>query len=57
MEKIRCKTCSHYLGGGCCEINLESECREGGGFEAFESKNKLINIDNSLTNKNEHDKI
>lgn len=40
MEEIRCKTCSHYLGGGCCEINLESECRDGGGFEAWESEDK-----------------
>ena len=31
-----CESCRHYLGGGCCRINLEAECREGGGFEAWE---------------------
>lgn len=30
--------CKHNLGGGACEINLEAECREGGGFEAWEAK-------------------
>lgn len=30
-----CETCRHYLGGGCCRINLEAEC-EAGEFEAWE---------------------
>ena len=34
---IPCESCTHYLGGGCCRMNLESECQEGG-FEAFEPK-------------------
>lgn len=34
-DNVSCDSCSHYLGGGCCRINLESECREGGGFEAW----------------------
>ena len=37
MSEIResCDGCAHYLGGGHCEIGLEYECREGGGFEAY----------------------
>lgn len=37
MEKNSCKGCRWYLGGGCCRINAEAECREGGGFELYES--------------------
>ena len=37
-DNVSCDSCSHYLGGGCCRINLESECREGGGFEAWASQ-------------------
>lgn len=33
-----CEGCAHDLGGGCCRINLEAECREGGGFEMWEHK-------------------
>ena len=32
-----CDTCRHYLGGGCCRINLEAECGKGE-FEAWEQK-------------------
>lgn len=32
-----CDTCRHYLGGGCCRINLEAECGKGE-FEAWEPK-------------------
>ena len=35
---IPCEGCKHDLGGGCCRINLETECREGGGYEAWEPK-------------------
>lgn len=35
---IPCEGCTHGLGGGHCRINLEAECREGGGYEAFEPK-------------------
>lgn len=38
-EKVSCDSCRHDLGGGACEINLEAECREGGGFEAWASQN------------------
>ena len=34
-EDVSCDSCYHYLGGGCCRINLEAECREGGGYEAW----------------------
>ena len=37
---IPCEACRHYLGGGCCRINLEPECREGGGYEAWEAAEK-----------------
>lgn len=32
-----CSGCKWYLGDGCCRINAEGECREGGGFELFEA--------------------
>lgn len=35
---MSCKGCRHDLGGGCCRINCEAECREGGGFELWEPK-------------------
>ena len=35
---VPCEGCKHDLGGGCCRINLEPECREGGGYEAWEPK-------------------
>lgn len=38
MSGCPCEGCRHDLGGGCCRINLEAECREGGGFEAWEPK-------------------
>lgn len=31
-----CVGCKHHLGGGCCRINEEAECREGGGYELWE---------------------
>ena len=31
-----CGTCRHYLGNGCCGLDLEAECGAGG-FEAWES--------------------
>ena len=37
MKKCPCDGCAHTLGGGCCRINLEVECREGG-FESWEPK-------------------
>lgn len=35
---MSCNGCKHYLGGGCCRMNLESECAAGG-FEMYETKN------------------
>ena len=37
-EKNSCNGCKYDLGGGHCKINLEGECREGGGFELWEAK-------------------
>lgn len=31
-----CDGCNNDLGGGCCRINAEAECREGGGYELYE---------------------
>lgn len=31
-----CVGCKNDLGGGHCRINMERECREGGGFELWE---------------------
>lgn len=33
---MSCKGCKHYLGGGCCRMNLESECAAGD-FEMYET--------------------
>lgn len=32
---MTCLGCKHYLGGGCCRMNLESECAAGG-YEMYE---------------------
>ena len=37
MARESCDGCKWYLGDGCCRINAEGECREGGGFELFEA--------------------
>ena len=37
-ERESCKGCIHDLGAGCCRLNTELECREGGGYELYESK-------------------
>lgn len=37
----RCETCREYLGGGCCNLSMEMECRDGGGFEAWECSEKI----------------
>lgn len=33
-----CEGCVHDIGGGCCRINEERECRDGGGFELYERR-------------------
>lgn len=33
-----CETCRQHLGGGSCNLSMEMECRDGGGFEAWEEK-------------------
>ncbi len=37
-ERESCAGCKNDLGGGHCRINVEGECREGGGFELWEPK-------------------
>lgn len=39
MIHDNCEGCRHNLGGGCCRLNMEQECREGGGYELWEEKN------------------
>lgn len=36
MKRESCEGCAHDLGGGCCGISAERECREGGGFELYQ---------------------
>lgn len=36
--KSSCMGCKNDLGGGHCRINMERECREGGGFELWEAE-------------------
>ena len=38
MAREPCDGCKWYLGDGCCRINAEGECREGGGFELWEEE-------------------
>lgn len=39
-EHDSCDGCKHDLGGGHCKINVEGECREGGGFELWEGEDE-----------------
>ena len=39
-KRTSCKGCIHDLGGGQCRINVELECREGGGFELYDWQEK-----------------
>jgi hypothetical protein len=39
-KPMSCVGCVHDLGGGCCQINVERECREGGGYELWEAKDE-----------------
>jgi hypothetical protein len=36
MARRTCPTCAHHLGAEQCRINVEGECREGGGYELWE---------------------
>ena len=33
------------MGGGACRQNLEAECREGGGYEAWEPRKRFVFYD------------
>ncbi len=37
-EVMTCRDCKWNLGAEQCRLNLEFECREGGGYEAWEEK-------------------
>lgn len=37
MVHDACDGCLHYLGGGCCRLNVEAECAAGG-RELYEKK-------------------
>ncbi len=37
-----CDGCKWYLGGGICQIEEAAECRDGGGFELYEEKEKTV---------------
>lgn len=41
-----CNGCKHDLGGGRdnCRLNLPYECRDGGGFEAWEAEEKATHM-------------
>lgn len=41
-EGKNCLTCGAFLGGGACRNNLESECREGGGFEGWIPRRSFV---------------
>ena len=49
MNKVHssCDGCKHDLGGGRdnCRLNLSYECRDGGGFEAWEDTGKTNTAD------------
>ena len=49
MNKVHssCDGCKHDLGGGRdnCRLNLSYECRDGGGFEAWEDSVKTNTAD------------
>ena len=42
VQPLMCASCKHNLGAGCCRMNVEQECREGGGYELWEDKEACI---------------
>ena len=36
MNHCPCEKCIHSIGGVDCRLNVENECKAGGGFEAWE---------------------
>lgn len=36
MNHCPCEGCKHSIGGVDCRLNVEYECRAGGGYEAWE---------------------
>lgn len=44
-QRNSCEGCRNDLGGGCCRMNVEGECREGGGFELWEDEGNGVEGD------------
>ena len=38
MTHIPWEACRYNIGAGCCRINVEKECMEGGGYELWEPR-------------------
>ncbi len=36
MKHCPCEGCNHSIGGVDCRLNVEQECKAGGGYEAWE---------------------
>lgn len=36
MKHCPCEGCKHSIGGVDCRLNVENECKAGGGYEAWE---------------------
>ena len=45
LKNRNCLTCDAYIGGGACRDNLEAECSEGGGYEAWQYKRNHVFVD------------
>ena len=52
--KTSCDGCAHYLGGGLCAINVEGECREGGGSELYDWQEKAQSKQGSTYDSERH---
>lgn len=52
--KTSCDGCAHYLGGGLCAINVEGECREGGGYELYDWQEKAQSKQGSTYDSERH---
>lgn len=48
LGRTGCDGCVHYLGGGCCRLNAESECAAGGGYELYESEEEEGKYQNAI---------
>ncbi len=44
---MNCLTCGKRLYGGSCRDNLEPECCEGGGYEAWQPRSTFASIESA----------